>query len=1425
MREIQGRAKRTRHVIDVPNLVEIQLNSYRWFLEEGLKELFDSFSPIYDFSGKNSLSLIDFVLGEPKYSMEECRERDLTFESPIKAKVLLRLYRDETSGPEEIESEVYLGDLPLMTDKGTFIINGAERVVVSQLSRSPGVYFEDWLDLSGQVLFRARLIPQEGNWLEVETDPQHQIMAHIVGSARKVIPLTMLLRALQVFPEAHEPIQLTLGQALENLWVYKQVEGADGKEAEKDYFFVTRFAKPVVAPTDIVAQVDKTTGEIAQYTTQKRSIDSKHYKAQVVHVAGEILAEENAPATYEVLQSLAKKLGSDFVVSLYSPVGSTEEIVRAFSKVTVIENPTPEQLVGCRPAADILDKKGKVLVRATHRIPDKTVAKAVVDLKLPSIEVLEVNPYVEATLEQDTSNTPEEALIEIYRKLKPGDPVSLESAKSLLQAQFYDVRRYDLARVGRYKVNKKLGIQVDLKCRVVTKEDLVGILRYIINLSAGVGSTDDIDHLENKRIRSVGEQLCAQLRLGFQRMEKVVKERMTASENINLQFVMATKPISASIKSFFGSSQLSQFMDQTNPLAELVSKRRLSALGQGGLSRQNAKLEVRDVHHSHYGRICPIETPEGPNIGLIGSMAVYARVDEFGFLETPYRKVKEGVVTDEIVWMTADQDHRYYIAPANIPLDEDGRIRDEYVQVRYEDGYPTVHRSQVQYMDVAPVQLVSIATALIPFIENNEATRALMGANMQRQAVPTLRPQAPLVKTGMERRAALDSGAVVRARRSGVVTRVTSEQIDVTTPDGRVDSYYLLNMLRSNNSTCITQRPIVRKGQHVRQGQVLTDGPCVENGELALGQNVLVAFMPWGGFNFEDAILISERLVKDDVYTSIHIEEFDTEARDTKLGPEEITRDIPNVGEDTLSDLDENGIIRVGAEVRPDDILVGKVAPKGQGELTAEERLIIAIFGKKAEETRDVSLRVPHGNGGRVIDVKVFSRYKYQGARDGRVYNFCKRPEPGMRDSQDGELLRLPQDELPVGVNMLVRVYVAQKRKIMEGDKMAGRHGNKGVISKILPVEDMPFLPDGTPVDIVLNPLGVPSRMNIGQILETHLGYVAQHLNCSFVNPSFEGMTESEIIEQMEILGAKFWRERLQKYLNSELRLYVSLDSVEPFNEFVKVYREQHPLPDDAALQNGQATPEQAEQARALYEAYIRRLLEPVREALMERSEEDLKRLSQLLAAADTNTASHEEVVEAIVQKIEENCRARVGFDPHTGKSWVRDGLTGETFDMPVTVGVIYMLKLAHLVDDKIHARSTGPYSLVTQQPLGGKAMFGGQRFGEMEVWALEAYGAAYTLQEILTIKSDDIQGRVKTYEAIVKGDTILEPGVPESFKILVNELQSLCLKVTVLNDKDEPIDLNAGDDDIDPGEDPAKAAARRQQRALREHPRDDYDI
>jgi DNA-directed RNA polymerase subunit beta len=1398
LKEIQHASKKTSHTVDIPNLVELQLDSYRWFLEEGMSELFASFSPIYDFTGNTSISLVDFTLGEPKYTVDECRDRDMTFESPIKAKVRLT-----QANKEMIESEVYLGDLPLMTDKGTFVVNGAERVVVSQLARSPGVYFKDNLDFSGRVLFFATLIPSEGAWVDIESDASDQITVRI-GQTRK-FPITTLLRALNQFPNGSIPVEMEIGKVRQKLWIYKNIETSPStRQSEKDFLLPMALVDPVV---------EKKTGEILA-DAGMRITDS---------IADRDLRNGwDDGERYVSLEELEERVGAHYVLHLHSPCETNQDIVKLFSTRMTLEGDdlTVENLIGKRATSDILDAKGeKPLIRAFGKI-DKAVATAIIKLGLTRIELYHAHRYVEATLDQDPAYTKEEALLDIYKKIRPGDPATADSSRNLIQSIFYDTRRYDLAKVGRFKMNKKLGPDVPLRARTLTREDLVSILRYMINLSEGVGSTDDIDHLENKRVRSVGELLSSQLRMGFLRMEKVAKERMTSldTDSIIPQVILSVKPISASIKSFFGSSQLSQFMDQTNPLAELTHKRRLSALGPGGLSRQSAKLEVRDVHHSHYGRICPIETPEGPNIGLIGSMAVHARVDIYGFLETPFRKVRGGTVTNDIVWMTADEDHHFHIAPANIKLldgkfvDGDGVTELKQIQVRYEDSYPIVPPTKVELMDVSPMQIVSVATALIPFLENDDASRALMGSNMQRQAVPTLRPDAPLVKSGIERRAARDSGAVIIARRPGTVTRVTADQIVVTTEDGRFDTYNLLNMLRSNHATCITQRPLVNKGQRVRRGQVLADGPCTDKGELALGQNVLVAFMPWGGYNYEDAILLSERLVKDDIFTSIHIEKYEKEARDTKLGPEEITRDIPNVGEDMLKDLDENGIIRIGAEVRPEDILVGEVAPKGQGELTAEERLIIAIFGKKAEETRDVSLRVPHGEKGKIVDVKVFSRFKYQCVRCKTIYNFSKRPDRTVCERCDGDMVRLPSDELNAGVNQLVRVYIAQKRKIMEGDKMAGRHGNKGVISKILPEEDMPFLPDGTPVDIVLNPLGVPSRMNIGQILETHLGLVGKHLDCSFVNPAFEGSTDHEILGELDRLAQHLRRKVITNYVNAELDMGM---------EFA-------PEDDADAMLAQIKTTLQTYDGRRL-EEISRVVAGPAVDGAVKLELEQHNTLNPAegeKAEADGGDDTPAEALpplpvpknfdfDTIVEQIKRNAWWRSGINPTSGKCHVRDGLTGNQFDQEVTIGYIYMLKLAHLVDDKIHARSTGPYSLVTQQPLGGKAQFGGQRFGEMEVWALEAYGAAYTLQEILTIKSDDVLGRVKTYEAIVKGDSMLEPGVPESFKILVNELQSLGLKVAVEDENNREIDLKDRDDDIDPHEDPMKAAARRRARQL----------
>lgn len=1072
-----------REVLGLPNLIEVQRNSYDWFLREGLREVFHDVSPIQDFTGNLVLEFLDYTLGEPKYSVEECKERDVTYAAPLRVKV--RLINKETG--EVKEQEVFMGDFPLMTEKGTFIINGAERVIVSQLVRSPGVYFADQLDPSGKKIYTATIIPNRGAWLEFETDVNDHVFVR-VDRTRK-IPVTVLVRAL------------------------------------------------------------------------------------------------------------------------------------GYSSNVMI------------------------------------------------IDLFEGNKYIQETLTRDNTDSEEEALVEIYKRLRPGEPPTVESARSLLHSLFFDPKRYDLANVGRYKIWKKLKHDVLYRfkddgqgptewdpylkrevpknrefIRELTPGDIIATIKYLLRLMDGEGQVDDIDHLGSRRLRSVGELLQNQFRIGLSRMERVVRERMTIQDVdvITPQVLINIRPVVAAIKEFFGSSQLSQFMDQTNPLAELTHKRRLSALGPGGLSRERAGFEVRDVHHSHYGRMCPIETPEGPNIGLIGSLSCYARINHFGFIETPYRKVnkEERRVTDEIVYLTADEEEDLVIAQANAPVDENGYFLEDRVNARHGHEIIVMPVDRVDYMDVSPKQVFSVATSLIPFLEHDDANRALMGANMQRQAVPLIKAEAPLVGTGLEYKAARDSGVVVIAKNSGVVERVTANEIVVRTDSGKLDTYKLIKFARSNQGTCINQKPIVNKGDRVEAGQVIADGPSTDQGELALGRNVLVAFMPWEGYNYEDAILVSEKLVKDDYFTSIHIEEYECDARDTKLGPEEITRDIPNVGEEILKDLDERGIIRVGAEVRPGDILVGKVTPKGETELTAEERLLRAIFGEKAREVRDTSLRVPHGESGKVVDVKVFSREK--------------------------------GDELPPGVNQLVRVYVAQKRKISEGDKMAGRHGNKGVIARILPEEDMPFLPDGTPVEIVLNPLGVPSRMNLGQVLETHLGWAAKVLGYHVSTPVFNGATEEDILEFLEKAGL-----------------------------------------------------------------------------------------------------------------------------PRDGKITLYDGRTGEPFDNPITVGYLYMLKLAHLVDDKIHARSTGPYSLVTQQPLGGKAQFGGQRFGEMEVWALEAYGAAYTLQEILTVKSDDVVGRVKTYEAIVKGENVPEPGVPESFKVLIKELQSLALDVRVLSEDDEEIEIKEVDDDM----------------------------
>jgi len=1342
MRQIQHSYSRTPdHAlpeVPVPNLVELQRDSYEWFLQEGLRELFESFSPIYDFTGNISLELLDYTLGEPKYSIEECRERDMTYEAPVKAKVRLT-----GAGKEVIESEVYLGDLPLMTEKGTFVVNGAERVVVSQLARSPGVYFKDTLDFSGRVLYYATIIPSEGAWVDVETDANDVITIR-VGQTKK-FPITTLLRALNLFTDACPEVEMLPAS---------EVEG-----------------RALAAPV-----VDQATGEIIGDTGEV--VDAKlHKQISAATLPGEGVAVHK-PTT---------------------PSDTTGDLVELFGEHVTLENPDREELTGLRVLTDIVDPKtDKVILKAYGRI-EKDIARKIESLNNGSMELLKVNRYIESTLAQDTTHTKEEALLDIYRKIRPGDPATAESARSLLHSIFFDTRRYDLAKVGRHKLNKKLGLRLPLYTRILTKEDLISIVEYIIDLSNGVGSTDDIDHLENKRVRSVGELLQSQLRMGFLRMEKVAKERMTSleAENVIPQVVLSVKPISASIKSFFGSSQLSQFMDQTNPLAELTHKRRLSALGPGGLSRQSAKLEVRDVHHSHYGRICPIETPEGPNIGLIGSMAIQAKIDEFGFIKTPYRHCVNGRVTEDVHYLTADEEDKFNIAPVAAKTSKDGKFVETHVLCRHGNSYPTVQAKLVDYMDISPMQIFSVAAALIPFLENDDANRALMGSNMQRQAVPLLRAQSALVKTGIEGKAARDSGAVVIAKRPGVVKSVTAKKITIQGRDGGMDEYGLMNMLRSNQATCITQKPIVNPGQRIKAGDVIADGASTQDGEMALGQNILVAFMPWNGYNYEDAILISSRLVKDDVFSSIHIEKYEVEARDTKLGPEEITRDIPNVGEDMLKDLDENGIIRIGAEVRPEDVLVGKVAPKGQGELTAEERLIIAIFGKKAEETRDVSLRVPHGEKGKIVDTKVFSRFKYRCARCEKVFNFSKKPDRTVCDRCEGDLVRMPGDELMPGVNQLVRVYIAQKRKVMEGDKLAGRHGNKGVISKIVPWEDMPFIPDGTAVDMVLNPLGVPSRMNIGQILELHLGLVAGKLGGAYINPIFQGAKEPEILHELDKLAKKTRNDVLQAYVNTEMKLDVE------FPEGAEVDDMMSQVKQELAKLNAKELEDIARMVCAppviepdAFDGYV----------------DALRQSEESGEAVVIPSAPKDYDLSGIIERLQEVVWKRAGFDPQTGKTRLVDGMTGVRVNQDVSVGYMHMLKLAHLVDDKIHARSTGPYSLVTQQPLGGKAQFGGQRFGEMEVWALEAYGAAYTLQEILTIKSDDVLGRVKTYESIVKGDSMLEPGIPESFKILVNELQSLCLKVTVEDDRDREIDLKDREEESSESESRGALARRRRQ-------------
>lgn len=1242
-------------VMDMPNLIEVQKNSYNWFLEEGLKEVFNDVSPISDYTGNLVLEFVDYSLdGKPKYSVEECKERDVTYSAPLKVKI--RLANKSTN--EVKEQEVFMGDFPLMTDQGTFIINGAERVIVSQLVRSPGVYYDEQIDKSGKRLHSATVIPNRGAWLEYETDSNDVLWVRI-DRTRK-IPITVLLKALGYGTD--QQIENVLGED-ERIKVTLQKDTT--KNTEEGLIEVYKRLRPGEPPTV----------ESAKSLIESLFFDPKRYDLAKV-----------GRYKFNKKLSLASRLsGQKLEKDIVDP--KTGEILAAAGDKITRDKAQQIQNAGINEA--FILSEGRTV-------------------KILGNNVVDINKY----LPFDVSD------------LNIRELVNLGILKEILN-------KYESEADIKEEIKKRIH---DLIPKHIVIDDIMASVSYNLNLIYNVGNVDDIDHLGNRRLRSVGELLQNQFRIGLSRMERVVKERMTIQDIdvVTPQQLINIRPVAASIKEFFGSSQLSQFMDQTNPLAELTHKRRLSALGPGGLSRERAGFEVRDVHHSHYSRMCPIETPEGPNIGLIGSLSTYARINEYGFIEAPYRIVKtdesgEKIVTDEIVYVTADEEDDYIVAQANEALDAEGRFIDKKVTARIRHEIVVVPISEVEYMDVSPKQVVSVATAMIPFLENDDANRALMGSNMQRQAVPLIKPESPIVGTGMEYKAAIDSGVVILAKNGGVVEKVSSNEIVIRNDDGGRDRYKLLKFLRSNQGTCINQRPFVKKGEIVKKGQVIGDGPSTDYGEIGLGRNVLIGFMTWEGYNYEDAILISEKLVKEDVFTSIHIEEYEAEARDTKLGPEEITRDIPNVGEEALKDLDERGIIRIGAEVRTGDILVGKVTPKGETELTAEERLLRAIFGEKAREVRDTSLRVPHGEAGIIVDVKVFTR-------------------------ENG-------DELPPGVNQLVRVYIAQKRKISVGDKMAGRHGNKGVISRILPEEDMPFLPNGTPLEIVLNPLGVPSRMNIGQVLEVHLGLAAKALGWKIATPVFDGANENDIMDTLETANKFIQVKKQLKHIKNKIS-YTEDEEPVDFNidENVEIINEY--------------------------------LSDPIFEL-----DKKLSHFKEKIKDADLNNVKD---LENLLGELEDNPLVDVDLD-RTGKITLRDGRTGEYFDNDVTVGYMYILKLLHLVDDKIHARSTGPYSLVTQQPLGGKAQFGGQRFGEMEVWALEAYGAAHTLQEILTVKSDDVVGRVKTYESIVKGENIPEPGVPESFKVLIKELQSLALDVKVLSEENEEITIKESvDDDLE---------------------------
>ena len=1196
---------RQKEVLEMPNLIEVQKDSYQWFLDEGLKEVFDDISPISDYAGHFSLEFVDFTLCEDdvKYTIEECKERDATYAAPLKVRV--RLYNRETD--EINEHEIFMGDLPLMTKTGTFVINGAERVIVSQLVRSPGIYYGIAHDKLGKELYSSTVIPNRGAWLEYETD-SNDVFYVRVDRTRKV-PITVLIRALGIGTNA-EIIDL-FGEE-------PKILASFGKDTAENYQEGLLELYKKIRPGEPLA-VDS-----AESLITSMFFDPRRYDLAKVgrYKFNKKLALKNRIKGQKVAEDVVNELTGEIVAEKGTLI--TAEI------------------------ADAIQNSGAPFVWVEGEDESRNI-KILSNMMVDLQAVVDIDPEEVGVTEQ--------VYYPVLAGLLEESAGDVEELKSLIKRDIHD-----------------------LIPKHITKEDILASINYNIHLEYRMGNDDDIDHLGNRRIRAVGELLQNQYRIGLSRLERVVRERMTTQDQdgVSPQSLINIKPVTAAVKEFFGSSQLSQFMDQNNPLGELTHKRRLSALGPGGLSRDRAGFEVRDVHYSHYGRMCPIETPEGPNIGLINSLATYARINEYGFIEAPYRKIDKTdpmnpIVTEDVVYMTADEEDNYHVAQANTPLDEEGHFLHKNVSGRYREETQEYERSKFDYMDVSPQMVFSVATALIPFLENDDANRALMGSNMQRQAVPLLTTEAPAVGTGMEVKAAVDSGVCMVAERAGVVESSTSTSITIKHDDGTKKTYKLTKFLRSNQSNCYNQVPIVDKGERVEAGQVIADGPSTSNGEMALGKNPLIGFMTWEGYNYEDAVLLSERLVAEDVYTSVHIEEYEAEARDTKLGPEEITRDIPGVGDDALKDLDERGIIRIGAEVRAGDILVGKVTPKGETELTAEERLLRAIFGEKAREVRDTSLKVPHGEYGIIVDAKVFTR-------------------------ENG-------DELSPGVNQSVRIYIAQKRKISVGDKMAGRHGNKGVVSRVLPVEDMPYLPNGRPLDIVLNPLGVPSRMNIGQVLEIHLSLAAKALGFNVATPVFGGANENDIMDTLDLAN---------DYVNME------------WEDFEKKHGE--------------------------------------------------------------------ELLPEVLQYLSDNREHRALWKgvplSRDGKVRLRDGRTGEYFDSPVTIGHMHYLKLHHLVDDKIHARSTGPYSLVTQQPLGGKAQFGGQRFGEMEVWALEAYGASYTLQEILTVKSDDVVGRVKTYEAIIKGENIPEPGIPESFKVLLKELQSLALDVRVLRDDNTEVEI-----------------------------------